>query len=170
MAYFILPLTLPVRGALLLDHIAERSSLSFLGPQQSWAQNVPIEGLEPKLRPLVVGVGEPVGAGLVLKGSRPLFARRLLFTSQCSLPGLPASQTPIFRVCTTLWRRPHGHAEELLGLQWEDADFDRRTIRHTVSGSIVAQHWRHRCVVLRLAYFLPLVPNGKRSSVFGIIG
>jgi integrase len=66
--------------------------------------------------------------------------------------------------------KPHGHAEELLGLQWEDADFDRRTIRHTVSDSIVAQHSRHRCVVLRLAYFLPLVRNGKRSSVFGIIG
>src|SRR5215208_6499566 len=103
-----------------------------------------------------LGVGELVGAGLVLKGGRSLFARRLLFTSQCSLPSLPASQTPIFRVCTTLWRKPHGHAEELLGLQWEDADFDRRTIRHTVSGSIVAQHSRHRCVVLRLAYFLPL--------------
>ena len=105
-AYFIL--TLPSIGALLLDHISERSSLSFLGPEPSWAQDVPIEGLEPKLRPLVVGVGEPVGAGLVLKGGRPLFARRLLFTSQCSLPGLPMSQTPIFRVCTTLWRKPHG--------------------------------------------------------------
>jgi hypothetical protein len=62
------------------------------------------------------------------------------------------------------------HAEEHLGLQWEDADFDRGTIRHTVSGSVVAQHSRHRCVVLRLAYFLPVVRNGKRSSVFGIIG
>src|SRR5215204_7067987 len=105
--------------------MAERSSLSFLGPQQSWAENVPIEGLEPKPRPLVVGVGEPLGAGLVLNGGQPLFVRRLLFTSQCSLPGSPASQTPIHCIRTTLWRKPHGHAEELLGLQWEDAVFER---------------------------------------------
>ena len=43
-----------------------------------------------------LGVGEPVGAGLVLKGGRPLFARRLLFTSQCSLPGLPRVKRPSF--------------------------------------------------------------------------
>jgi hypothetical protein len=120
----------------------------------------------PKRRGL--GVGEPVGARLVLKGGRPLFARRLLFTSQCSLPGLPASQTPIFRVRTTLWRKPHGHAEELLGLQYEDADFDRGTIRHTVSDSIVARHSRHRCVVLRLAYLLPVVRGSGGAYPQGI--
>jgi hypothetical protein len=69
---FILTLTLLSKGALLPDHIAERSSLSLLGPQQRWAKAVPVEGLEPKPRPLVIGVGEPVGAGLVLSGGQPL--------------------------------------------------------------------------------------------------
>jgi hypothetical protein len=86
---------------------------------------VPIEGLEPKLRPLVVGASEAVGAGLVLNGGQTLLVIRLLFTSQCSLPGSPATQTPIHRIRTTLWRGPQGmRQEELLDLQWEEVDFE----------------------------------------------
>jgi hypothetical protein len=85
----------------------------------------------------------------VLKDGRPHFARRLLFTSPCSLPGLPASQTPIFRVRTTLWRRPHGHAEELLGF------FQRFPVRLAR-----ALAWRARILVAiseRLRFFYLLV-------------
>ena len=156
-AYFILPLILPSIGDLLLDHIAERSSLSFLGPQQSWAQNVPIEGFEPKPRPLVVGVSEPVGAGLVLNGGQTLFVRRLLFTSQCSLPGSPASQTPIHRIRTTLWRGPQGHVAK--GASGSSVGGGRlrtwRAIRRKVCGCIVARRLSLYCV-LQLRYHPPV--------------
>jgi hypothetical protein len=84
-----------------------------------------------------------IGALLSTTSPSGRFLSAFSSSHNVTYPASPRVKRPIHHIPTTLWRGPQGHAEELLGLQWEEVrDITRESSR---------------------------LPDGERRLVLGIV-